>query len=303
MKSALQSAPADIDVRLLGARIALGRLDYEETIKLSEGLTTSEARAVRGRAFLWYRGDLEQAADELETMLQDPNVKDPWAREVSGLARREAGRHPFGDPGRVDRRGRDPLGHGRRTGDHRAVRDRRGAGARPRGDVANGEVVVDSSSREAAWVNMRFGDHMEVKDVPALTQDLSSLSRTLGAPIKALLGVNFLRHVHATFDRRGDQFVVRKNEPAAPPEATRVPLWYVRGGGMIVRAGVSQADKSALIVDTSAMFAVALDDAAWKRAGVDLVTLTPVPGADGVKEGRIPVFRFAGFDLPQDAGR
>src|SRR5437660_1439165 len=72
--------------------------------------------------------------------------------------------------------------------------------------TATGEVVVDSSSRkEPAWVNLRFGS-MEVKDVPALTQDLSAVSRQLGAPIKALLGVNLLRHMHVTFDRRGDQF-------------------------------------------------------------------------------------------------
>jgi hypothetical protein len=112
--------------------------------------------------------------------------------------------------------------------------------------------------------------------------------------------VNLLRHTHATFARRGDQFVVRKDEPTAPPEATRVPLWYVRGGGMLLRAGVSSQnnEKETLLVDTSSMFPVGLDDAMWKKAGVDLASLTPAPGATGIREGTIPMLKFAGFDLP-----
>jgi hypothetical protein len=48
------------------------------------------------------------------------------------------------------------------------------------------------------------------------------------------------------------------------------------------------------------MFPVALDDAMWKKAGVDLAKLTPAPqGGPNVKEGIIPMFKFAGFDLPQ----
>src|SRR5262249_11122791 len=142
--------------------------------------------------------------------------------------------------------------------------------------TAMGEVVIDSNSRkESAWVNLRFGDKLEVKDVPALAQDLSGVSRQLGAPVKLLLRVNLLRHGPATFDRRGDQFVIRKNEPQTPPEATRVPLWYVRGGGMLLRASVAKKgdDREVLLLDTSSMFPLALEDAAWKRAGIDPNTL------------------------------
>jgi len=296
-KSALQASPNDPEARMMSARIALTRLDYDETLKLTEGMQTSEAHAIRGRA-LWYRGDLEQAADELEAMLSDPNVKDTWARDVAGLARRGAGRHPFAiEGGLVGMVEMPPAGPALVV-----PCELEGEQVLAMIATATGEVIVDSNSRkEAAWVNLRFGDHMEVKDVPALTQDLSALSRQMGAPIKLLLGVNLLRHVHATFDRRGDQFIVRKEEPAAPPEATRIPLWYVRGGGMLVRAGVSAApgDRSALLVDTSSMFPVGLDDALWKKAGVDIATLTPSPGMANVKEGIIPMFKFAGFDLPQ----
>ena len=299
-KSALQAAPNDPEVKLINARIALARLDYEDAIKLTEGMETTETHALRGRAF-WYRGDLEQAADELESMLSDPNVKDEWAREVAGLARRGIGRHPFEIEGGLVGSVEMPA-----AGPALVVPcELEGEQVLALIATATGEVVLDSNSRkEPAWVNLRFGEHVEVKDVPAITQDLSGLSRQMGAPIKLLLGVNLLRHTHATFDRRGDQFVVRKNEPAAPPDATRVPLWYVRGGGMLVRAGVAQQspEKSVLLVDTSSMFPVGLEDALWKKAGVDLAKLTPSAGSPNVKEGIVPVVRFAGFDLPQIPG-
>ncbi|MGO8998769.1 MAG: tetratricopeptide repeat protein [Polyangiaceae bacterium] len=299
-KSALQAAPTDPEVKLLNARISLARLDYEDAIKLTEGMETTEAHALRGRAF-WYRGDLEQAADELEGMLSDPNVKDEWAREVAGLARRGVGRHPFEiEGGLVGAVEMPPAGPALVV-----PCELEGEQVLAMIATATGEVVLDSNSRkEAAWVNLRFGEHVEIKDVPAITQDLSGLSRQMGAPIKLLLGVNLLRHAHATFDRRGDQFVVRKNEPVAPPEATRVPLWYVRGGGMMVRAGLAKnsPDKSVLLVDTSSMFPVALDDALWKRAGVDLASLQTAPGVANVKEGIVPMVKFAGFDLPQIPG-
>ena len=296
-KSAMQASPNDPEIRLMSARLSLARLDYGDAIKLTEGMQTTEVHGLRGRAF-WYRGDLEQAADELEAMLTDPNVKDTWAREVAGLARRGVGRHPFAiEGGLIGSVEMPPAGPALVV-----PCELEGEQVLAMIATATGEVVVDSNSRkEAAWVNLRFGDHMEVKDVPALTQDLSALSRQMGAPIKLLIGVNLLRHTHATFDRRGDQFIVRKGEPPAPPEATRVPLWYVRGGGMLVRASVSAAatDKSALLVDTSSMFPVGLDDAMWKKAGIDVASLTPSPGAANVKEGTVPMLKFAGFDLPQ----
>jgi hypothetical protein len=300
-KSALQAAAADPDVKMLNARIALARLDYDDAIKLTEGMQSTEAHALRGRAF-WYRGDLEQAADELEGMLSDPNVKDTWAREVAGLARRGIGRHPFeiqgGVVGSVDM---PPAGPALIV-----PCELEGEQVLAMIATATGEVVLDSNSRkESAWVNLRFGEHMEVKDVPAITQDLSGISRQLGAPIKLLLGVNFLRHTHATFDRMGDQFVVRKNEPVTPPAATRMPIWYLRGGGMMVRAGLTPQhtpDKSVLLVDTSFLLPVALDDGAWKKAGVDVATMKPAPGVPNVKEAVLPMMTFAGFDLPQILG-
>src|SRR5690349_4043252 len=73
---------------------ALAELEYDRAIELLRGLTSSEARALRGRA-LWYSGHLEAAADELEQLNADPDVRDTWAVEVAKLARLGSGRKPF----------------------------------------------------------------------------------------------------------------------------------------------------------------------------------------------------------------
>jgi hypothetical protein len=169
--------------------------------------------------------------------------------------------------------------------------------------VATGssEVVLDSKSRqEPAWVSLRF-DRIQINDVPALVQDLSPLARQLGVPIKAMLGAQLLRHAHVTFDRRGDQFVVRRRDAQPPPDASRVPLYYLRGGGMILRATVTPRVDGPipLYVDTSRLFPLFLRDAAWKKAGVDVQTMAPMPDNPSVKRGTVPIFRIGGFDLRQ----
>jgi hypothetical protein len=308
-KSALQAAPSDPEVRTLAARVSLAKLDYPETLRLTEGLQSTEVHSLRGRA-RWFAGDIDLAADELEAMLQDPAVRDPWASEVSKLARRGQGRHPFAMDGGYVTAVEMP-----KAGPALIVPcELEGENILALVATASAEVVVDSSTRrEAAWVNLRFGERIEVKDVPALVQDLSGLSHELGAPIKALLGANLLRHVHATFDRRGDQFVVRHDDATPPPEASRVPLWYVRGGGMFLRAGiapvpsphgsVSAADELAgftpLLVDTSSLFPVALQDPVFARAGLELSALHPEPGTPNLKTGTLPSFKIGAFDLPK----
>jgi hypothetical protein len=299
-KHALAAAPAAPEVRELSARLALTRLDYSEALRLTEGLDTMAAHGIRGRAH-WFSGDLEHAADELEAMLADPTVKDPWAREVAGLARRGAGRHPFEMDGGIVGAVEMPRALDRISLGAANVVPCELDGERILALVATGssEVLLDSNSRhEAAWVNLRF-DRVEVKDVPALVQDLTPITRQLGVPIKALLGAQLLRHAHVTFDRRGDQFVVRREDPAAPPEASRVPLYYLRGGGMLMRAAVTPKDddRIPLLVDSSRLFPLLLQDDAWKKAGIDLHTLVPIPDSPNMKRGMIPTFWVGGFDL------
>jgi len=299
LKSALQAAPHDPEVRTLGARVALARLELPEVLRLTEGMTSSEVMGLRGRAH-WYAGDIEQAADDLEAMLQDPSVKDPWAREVSKLARRGTGRHPFALEGSlvasVEMPQAGPI----------AIVPCELEGERILALLSTGvgELIVDSSSRrEAAWVNLSFGDRdkLEVKDVPALVEDLSGLSHQLGLPVKALLGVNLLRHMHVTFDRHGDQFVVRKLEPTPPPQASRVPLWYLRGGAAMMHISVSPTgdDMESLLVDSAALFPLSLGDAEWRRAGVDPQALEPIPGSPNLRGGTVPQLKFGAFDLPK----
>jgi tetratricopeptide (TPR) repeat protein len=294
---ALKAAPRDTETRLLGARIALAKLEYNEAIKLTQGITGSDALGLRGRAY-WYAGDIEKAADDLEEMLRDPNVKDNWAKEVAKLARRGQGRHPFAIEGAVVASVEMPQ-----AGPALVVPcELEGERILALVSTAMGELMIDSSNRkEPAWVNLRFGEKLEVKDVPALTTDLSNISRQLGAPIKALIGVNALRHMHVTFDRRGSQFVVRKSDPSAPPDASKVPLFYVRGGGMMMRGAVSNKEdgNALLFVDSSAFYPLALDDAMLKRSGADLAQFRNEPGAPAAwKLGMLPYFKLGTLDLP-----
>ena len=62
---ALDVAKQDPEIRVLNGKLALSHLDYQRALKLTEGLQTSDAHAVRGRAH-WYAGEIEEAADELE---------------------------------------------------------------------------------------------------------------------------------------------------------------------------------------------------------------------------------------------
>ena len=297
-QSALEAAPSDPDIRLLNARLALARLDYGKAAKLTEGMTTSEAHAIRGRAH-WYSGNVEAAADALEALLRDPSVKDPWARQIATLARSGGtSRKPFNVEGgmvaaiEMPEAGPAMVVPCELNGEHILALVA----------TASSEVIIDSNSRkDPAWVSLRFGDRLEVSDVPAITQDLSPISRQLGGTIKALLGVNLLRHMHATFDRRGDQFVVRKSAAPPPPDAMRVPLWYVRGGGMMMRAAVSAKDEGfgPYLVDSTLPFPLSLGDATWKKAGVDVAKLQSDPNMPDLRTGAVPLLRFGGFDLPQ----
>jgi hypothetical protein len=300
VRHALDTAPGDPDVRVLAARIALVRMEFAEALHLTEGMTSTDAHGIRGRAY-WFSGDLEHAADELEALLADPTVKDEWARGVAELARRGAGRHPFELDGALVAEVDMPRALDRVPLGSANVVPCELDGERILALVATGssEVLLDANSRhEPAWVNLRF-DRLEVKDVPALVQDLSPIARQLGVPIRALIGAQVLRHAHATFDRRGDQFVVRRTDAPPPPDASRVPLYYLRGGGMILRAAVTPRDDApiSLLVDTARPFALLLQDAAWQRAGVDVRTLVTVPDVPNVKHGVVPTFRLGGFDL------
>lgn len=164
------------------------------------------------------------------------------------------------------------------------------------GMIATGvsETVIDASGgTEPKWVSLRFGERVEVKDVPALTKDLSSLSRQLNAPVKVMLGINLLRHLHPTIDLYGGQFVVRSFEPPPPPVATTVSLSYIRGGGMLVRGAFGSGETAiagSFIIDTSMDFPLALDEGGWKKAGKQLSELQPIVGSRGMSQGHVPLF-------------
>jgi hypothetical protein len=299
---AMRFAPMDVEVRLLAANIALAKLDYAETVRVTEGLTDSKALALRGRA-QWYDGDVQGAGASVEALLRDPEVHDPWAKAISQLANRGAGRKPYRTEGHVVAAVEMPRVRGTALIVPIEVDGEAGLAL-----VATGtaEVVLDRARRqEPSWVSIRIDERAEFQDVPAVTQDLSGISRQLGAPIKAMLGVNFLRHANATFDFQAQQFVVRQFSPPRPPRATDVPLYYVRGGGMMIRSAL-RADTSpppaSLLIDSSQMFPLSLDAEGWGKAGVDANTLKALEGEPGVRHGMVPMIRIGAFDVPQVAG-
>jgi len=299
-KSAMQAAPNDPEVRTWGGRVALARLDYADTVKVLTGINSTDARGLRGRA-KWYAGETDQAADELESMLQDPEVHDGWAKAIAGLARRGAGRKPFQMSGGLLAVAEMP----RLPQSTSLLVPVEIDGDQALALVATGtaEVTLDSATRkEPSWVSLRFGGRIEVKDVPAMVQDLSGISRQMNVPIKALLGVNLLRHLNVTFDYVGGQFIVRSFAPPIPPAATRIPISYIKGGGMMMRSALSMekgAPAASLLVDSSMSFPLALDQDGWKKAGTDLAKLLPVPQDSKLKQGIVPMLRLGAFDIPQ----
>ncbi len=301
-ENALRVTPDREEVRLLAGRIALAKLEYQRTIQVLKGLESTEARSLRGRAY-WYAGEIDKAADELERLVADPEVHDPWAVEIAKLARQGSGRKPFEMTG-----GLLAVTDMPRTGTAAMIVPLEINGEPGLGLIATGEgeAVVDSGSgAQPSWISLRFGERVEVRDVPARAKDLSGISRQVNAPIKILLGVNLLRHLHPTFDLIGGQFVVRRYEPPPPPVATTLKVSYVRGGGMLIR-GAFGADASAaqcsLLVDTSIVYPVALDSGGWKKAGVAQSSLRSVPNGGSLKQGTVPLLKLGAYELPSVPG-
>jgi len=316
IKRALAIVPNDPEVRTLAARVALAELDYAETLRLLKGIKGSTASSLRGRAY-WYNGNLDEAADELDKLLEDPDVVDDWAKSITKLARQGAGRTPFALSGAL--LAATELPHVNPYAPFFIVPVEID-GERGLAMVAtdSAEVALDNKTRsEPSWVSISFGDDkvnqfgekqkkLEVRDVPALTQDLSGISKQLGAPIKALLGVNLLRHLHATLDYEGQQFIARTFSPPQPPEATRVNLSYIRGGGMILRGrfGGDKGEPVSLLLNTSMNFPLALDEAGWKKAGMATKDLRLVPEDPDQKlrVGVVSMVRIGAFDVPRVEG-
>jgi hypothetical protein len=169
--------------------------------------------------------------------------------------------------------------------------------------TSKAEVVLDNSTRkEPSWVQVRFGERVEVSGVPALTEDLSGISKDVGAPIRALIGANLLRRLNPTFDFSGEQFVVRTRELSPPPRATRVPLVYAQGGAMIARVGlkVDQPANTPVMINTQITLPLVLDEMGFKTAGIEPKDLTPVPqDKDGkLRTATLKQLKLGAFNLP-----
>lgn len=301
VRQALELTPQRNEARVLAAKIALANLEYEQTLGFLKGINTNEAQALRARA-LWYSGKIEKTADVLDALLADPTVRDDWAKQVARLARLGAGREPFKTAG----------------GNLAFVEIPAGVKAllvpvEVNGDPAlgmisteNAETVIDSrGGNSPAWISLRFGDRLEVKDVPAISQDLSGLARQLGAPIKVLLGANLLRHLNPTFDLVGGQFILRTTQSLPPPDATTVRVIYPDAGGMTLRASVGSAlDPVLMPFAVNTMFGppIALTDEGWTKAGFKVDALETVPSQPSLRWGILPMVKLGEYPVPNVAG-
>lgn len=298
IKNALELEPQRASVRLLAANIALSQLRYDEVIATLEGQTSPAANGLRARAF-WYSGQLTKAAEQLEHLLEDPELKDPWAEGVVQLARSGEGREPFRVTGAllaIVEMPRVPLPT------LIVPIDLNGEPVLAMVATGTPEVVVDSPQKKPGWVSLRFGRRLEVKDVPALHRDLSSLSKRVGAPIKLLLGVNLLRRLNATFDFYASQLVVRSFAPPPPPSASTLEVSYIKGGGMVLKGRLGtdpSAPAVSLLVDTGVLFPLAMSESGWKKAGVDPSGFEAVPGEPKLEQGVLPRLTLGTFDLPR----
>lgn len=299
--NALAQLPHEPKVRIIAAKIAMAQLSFDRALEVLKDLPGTEVAGLRGRAH-WYLGNLDRAAEELSVLTQDPDVKDAWADQTLKLARSGRGRTPF-----------------EMSGGLLAAVDMPSAGTMMlvplelNGEPSlamiatdRAESVIDSKvAEDGGWVSLRFSGQLEVSDVPAIGQDLSGISREIGAPIKLLIGVNLLRHLRATVDVAGRQFVVRNYEPGPPPDATTVHPIYYRGGAMVLPGafGVERtAPQSSLLVNTSMAFPLALDEEGWKKGGEDVAQFVAVPGGGDLRHGVLSMLRLGAFEIADVPG-
>lgn len=298
-QAGIKSCPESDDLRILAARISLARLDFKGAVAALENVQGSEAASLRARSY-WYSDDLPHTAEELSNALEDPDFKDPWAKPVRELSGTQGtGRHPFklkeGAARLVDIKMPRDLGY-----QLMVPVEIDGQATTALAVTGVPEVILDSKNATTPrWVSIRFsnGDRaMEFSDVPALVQDLTPYTANQQVQVGALIGMNLLRRLHVTVDRRADQFIIRREEPPPPPAMAKVPVAYVRGGGMVIRSTLRKEFEitSGLWVDTGSPWSIALPDPTWKKLGIDP---TALPTYSGLAHGRITDARLGGLDL------
>jgi hypothetical protein len=303
ISKAIAGAPGDHEIMLLAARIHLASLDFKAAAKDLEGIESSEAAALRARAY-WYSDDLPKASENIVHALEDPQFKDPWAKPIRELAGTQGtGRKPF-----------NIKDSSARVIEMRMPRDLGSLLVVPIEidgqlsvailDTGVPEVILDQKARSSpGWVSIKFASadgqrSMEFRDVPAFVQDLSPFTKGQQVPIGAIIGMNFLRRLHLTIDRLADQLVLRREDPPPPPTMTKIPTTYFNGGGMLIR-GTQKAEfelSCALWVNTGTEIPLAYPDSIYKRLGVDLSNITAIGNA-GNKVVRLKNIRVGGLDL------
>lgn len=295
--NSVKVAPANPAIKLLAAQIALSQLRFDEAIQALEGLSSRSAQLLMARA-LWQSGQLERVTPLIERLMVERQPSEVWLQSIAELTRSGSGREPF-----------------RLTGAKLAVLEMLQVpqptlvipvelnGEEVLAMIATGssEVVLNAKQGQPAWISLRFGQKLEVKDVPAFSADLSSLTKRVGAPIRLLLGVDLLRRLNVTFDFHASQFIARSEAPAAPPGVGRIAVSYLMDGRMAMRSQLQEdpnAEFAALLIDTQQLVTLSMGNSGWQKAGLDPKTFEPVAGQSELRQARIPRFGLGTFDIP-----
>jgi hypothetical protein len=117
-----------------------------------------------------------------------------------------------------------------------------------------------------------------MRDVPAITRDLSPIGEELGVRIDAVLGADVLLRFTTTIDFRERWVVLRREGSEAAAEAPSAP-YAMLGGFLAVEATFDGNVTGWVTLDTAGLFPLAITDAIVTGLGRDLASLPAAPNA------------------------
>lgn len=262
---ALQADGSLVRARIGKARALLAESDPAAAAEMLSGLDDASARTLRAQAL--FHGSLPGAAGALEELAPTKG----FAHSALVLTRALRSRRPLQVEGR---RAAIPLLTDLPLPAVPAIAD--GAMTRMLVDTGAFETVVDRTIASRLGFEAGHGviaslalGSLVVRNVPAVSRDLSGLGRSLGAPVTGVVGMRLLALLHATIDYPSGWLVLGTQGPDLRPagDGVRVPYWLVDGQFLTVRARADEAPEGAYLVSGGGTFAVALSDEGLRSTG------------------------------------
>ncbi|MBI2894310.1 MAG: hypothetical protein HYY06_12225 [Deltaproteobacteria bacterium] len=290
---AVQADGSLVRARVGKARSLLAEGDATAAAELLAGVDDPGAKALRALAL--YQGSLPGAAGALEELAPTKG----YPRDALALTRALRSRRPYQVEGA---RAAIPLLTDLPLPAVPAVAD--GTMVRMLVDTGASETVVDRTIAARLHFEGRHGvigtlelGSIVVRNVPAVSRDLSQLGRSLGAPVTGVLGMRLLGLLHATIDYPSAWLALGAQGPDVRPAGTgvRVPYWLVDGQFLAVRARANEAPEGAFLVSGGGTFAVALSDEGLRAIGRREEELTREP--DGFARYPLSKLRVGGLEV------